>query len=144
MLVLISQGYSTKKQEIDALVGKPFNLEQRKLLGKTSSSNNRITGASIEIHNLLTLNQDQSTCTIEMRPKGIIVSFRSNLETYALVIPDYKLKIYKGKAEEYSFHKDQYFLKIWADKSDPEIHKFIKQISHNRSENAPTRIEDML
>lgn len=144
MLVLISQEYSAKKEKIEAAVGRTFSLEQRKLLGKSSSINNPITAASIEIYNLLALNEGPSTCSIEMRPKGIIISFRSNLDTYALVIPNYKLKVYKGKAEEYSFHKDHYFIKIWAGKSDSEIHRFIKQLIKNRADNAPTRVEDML
>ena len=61
-----------------------------------------INSASIDIHNLLILDQNINTCNIELRPKGIIVRFRSLLETYGLIIPYYKLKIYKGKSQEYS------------------------------------------
>ena len=47
-----------------------------------------------------------------MRPKGIIVYFRVLLETYALVIPFYKLVIFKVDSEEYTLNIDQKFLKI--------------------------------
>ena len=47
-----------------------------------------------------------------MRPNGIIIGFRSLLESYGLIIPYWKLKIYKGKAEEYSLYCDKHFIKI--------------------------------
>ena len=47
-----------------------------------------------------------------MRPKGIIVYFRVLLETYALVIPFYKLVIFKVDSEEYTLNIDQKFIKI--------------------------------
>lgn len=144
MLVRLSPDYAAVKAKIDEAIGKTFTLEERKRLEKTSSANHEITGASIEIYNLLALNETRSTCTLEMRPKGMVISFRSNLDTYALVIPNHKLRVYKGSAEQYSFHEDQHFIKIWAGKSDSDLHSFIKKIRNNKSDNAPTRVEDML
>ena len=144
MLVRLTPDYAAVKAKIDEAVGKTFTLEERKRLEKTSSANHEITGASIDIYNLLALNENRSTCTLEMRPKGIVISFRSNLDTFALVIPNYKLRIYKGSAEEYSFHEDQHFIKIWAGKTDAELHSFIRKMRNNKSDNAPTRVEDML
>ena len=144
MLVRLTPDYAAVKAKIDEAVGKTFTLEERKRLEKTSSANHEITGASIDIYNLLALNESRSTCTLEMRPKGIVISFRSKLDTFALVIPNYKLRIYKGSAEEYSFHKDQHFIKIWAGKTDAELHSFIRKMRNNKSDNAPTRVEDML
>lgn len=144
MLVQLTPDYSSAKEKIDTAVGKTFTLEERKRLEKTSSSNHDITGASIEIYNLLVLNGKKTTCTLEMRPKGLVISFRANLDTYALVIPNHKLRIYKGSAEEYSFHKDQHFIKIWAGRTDTELHQFIKKIRNHRSDNSATQVEDML
>ena len=90
-----------------------------------------ITQASIDIHNLLVLDQNRNTCNIELRPKGIIVRFRSLLETYALVIPYYKLNIYKGKADEYSVYKDQYFIKVQLTTA---VHRFIQKVQQLRIE----------
>ena len=143
MLINISHDYSTKKEKIDSEVGKTFTLAQRKEWEGITYQNIPVTAASLDIYNLLTVNANQNTCTIEMRPKGIIISFRSMQETYALVIPNYKLKVYKGKAEEYSFYKDHHFIKIWAGSGDPEIHKFVKKIIKNKSDNAPTRVDDL-
>ena len=47
-----------------------------------------------------------------MRPNGIIVYFRVLLETYALIIPYYKLVIFKVDAQEYTLNIDQKFVKI--------------------------------
>jgi len=85
-----------------------------------------ITSTSIEIHHLLILDKYINTCNIEIRPDGIIVTFRSLLETYALVIPYYKLKLYKSKAEEYSIYRDHYFIKVKADTKNTHI--FMKKL----------------
>lgn len=143
MLINISHNYSESKTEIDAVVGKPFNLEDRRKWEGISRQNILITAASVDIYNLLVVDEQGNTCSIEMRPNGIIISFRSMQETYALVIPNYKLKVYKGKAEEYSFYKDQYFVKIYAGAGDPEIHEFVKKIIKNKSDNRPTRVDDL-
>ena len=82
-----------------------------------------------------------NSCNIELRPKGIILRFRSLLETYGLVIPYYKLKIYKGKSEEYSFYKDQYFIKVAA--SSKAVHDFVKKIQQQKMLNTPPSIEDL-
>ena len=142
MLVNISKDFSEKREEINDLIGKAFSLDQRKELEGTSLHNLIITAASIEIYNLLVLNEGQSRCNLEMRPKGVILSFRAGRETYSLVIPFYKLKIYKGRSEEYSFYKDNYFIKIKAGAEEKEIHAFIKKLRHYKADKALPRIED--
>lgn len=143
MLINLSEGFSDKKEDIDAAVGKPFTLEERKKHQKTSLSGLFITAASIDIYNLLVLNEGNSKCSIEMRPKGIIISFKAQNDTFSLIIPFYKLKIYKGKAEEYSFYKDHYFIKIWAGAAEPEIHSFVKKIRNFKTDSSGPRIEDL-
>ncbi len=100
-----------------------------------------ITSSSIDIHNLLILDQNINTCNVELRPKGVIIRFRSLLETYALVIPYYKLKLYKGKAREYSIYMDKYFIKVLADAKT--IHAFFKKVADQKSSNIPPSIEDI-
>ena len=52
-----------------------------------------------------------------------------------------KLKIYKGKAEEYSIYRDHYFIKVEA--KDDNVHKFFKKLIAYKEDNAPTRIDDL-
>ena len=141
MLFNISYNDPKVKRDIEIAVGKPFALRERWALGGIGSGKLRITETSIDIHNLLVLDQNINQCNIELRPKGIIVHFRSLLETYGLVIPYYKLKIYKGKAEEYSIYKDHYTIKVAA--TTKNTHAFFKKISNEKIKNAPPSIEDL-
>lgn len=141
MLLNISYNDPSQRRSIDQEVGKTFSLQKRWSLGGIGSKKLIINSASIDIHNLLILDQNINTCNIELRPKGIILRFRSLLETYGLVIPYYKLKIYKGKSQEYSVYLDQYFVKIRADSSG--IHKFFKKINNQKVLNTPLNLEDI-
>ena len=76
-----------------------------------------------------------------MRPKGIILGFRSLLESYALVIPFYKLTIYKGDLAIYSVYRDHYFVKVLADTK--AVQKFFKKLLDYKADTAPTSIEDL-
>ncbi len=100
-----------------------------------------ITEASVEIRNLLILDNNLDSCNIEIRPKGIILRFRSLLETYALVIPYYKLSVYKGDIAIYSIYRDNYFIKVKADTK--AIQKFFRKLMDFKADNTPTSIEDL-
>lgn len=126
MLKNISYNDPKIEREICQEVGKPFAIFERVKRGGIGSPKLEITSCSKEINNLLILDHNTNTCNIELRPKGIIVRFRSLLETYALVIPYYKLVVFKGNAEEYSVYKDHFVLKFRADKKN--IHLFFKKI----------------
>ena len=141
--MLLNVSYTDKKitQKIDAEVGKPFTLKERFRLGGIGSPKLQITEASIQIKNLLILDNNADCCNIEIRPKGIIVGFRSLLESYALVIPYYKLTIYKGDMAVYSIYRDNYYVKV---KSDTKaVQKFFKKLLGYKADNAPTSIEDL-
>ncbi|SHG91926.1 hypothetical protein [Flagellimonas flava] len=141
MLLNVSYNDPKVKQKVDAEVGKPFTLKERWALGGIGSPKLFMTDASVEIQNLLILDNNLNTCNIEMRPKGIIVRFRSLLETYGLIIPYYKLTLYKGDFAAYSIHRDQYFIKV---KSDTKaIQKYFKKLLDYKADNAPTSIEDL-
>lgn len=142
MLLNISYNQPKIKEKIIAEVGPPFTLLERFKMNGTGSPKLHITSTSIEIYNLLVLDNNLNTCNVEMRPRGIIVMFRSLLETYALIIPYYKLNLYKGRAEEYSIYKDHYFIKIKA--GDASIHKYMMKIIDFKNGIAPTQVEDLL
>ena len=115
MLLNISYNDEEVKKKIEKTVGKPFSLQKRWKIGGIGSPKLLIDSSSLDISNLLILDQNIDQCNIELRPKGIIVRFRSLLETYGLIIPYYKLKIYKGKANIYSIYRDNYFIKVISD-----------------------------
>ncbi len=141
MLVNVSYNNKEITRKVDAEVGVPFTLKERWAMGGIGSPKLFITETSIEIRNLLILDNNTDTCNIEIRPKGIIVRFRSLLETFALVIPYYKLVIYKGNFAMYSIYRDQYYIKV---KSDTKaIQKFFRKILDYKVDNTPTSIEDL-
>ena len=141
MLVNVSYNNRDLTRKIDKEVGKPFTLKERWAMNGIGSPKLFITETSMEIGNLLLLDNNLKCCNVEMRPKGIIVRFRSLLETYALVIPYYKLSIYKGDLAIYSIFRDHYFIKV---KSDTKaIQKFFKKILDFKADNLPTSIEDL-
>ena len=125
--MLMNVSYKDPKQEqtITDLVGKPFSLRDRiKFLG-VGSPKLKIVSSSPKIANLLLLDKNLDVCNIEIRPKGIIVRFRSLLETYAMVIPFYKLSVFKGKPDSHSIHADGQKIEI---RSDKDISKFFSKI----------------
>ena len=141
MLLNVSYKDPEIKRAIENAVGKPFTLVERFKLGGIGSPKLRINSASLDIHNLLVLDNNLNTCNVELRPSGIIVRFRSLLETFALVIPYYKLSLYKGKAEEYSIYRDQYFIKVKADQKN--IHQFFKKVLSEKADKQHDTVDDL-
>tara|TARA_B100001175_G_C19490636_1_gene632402 strand:+ start:575 stop:982 length:408 start_codon:yes stop_codon:yes gene_type:complete len=127
MLLNLSYNDQSLKEKINLSVGSPFSLLERLKKKGVGSPRLIISESSINIHNLLILDKNINFCNIEMRPKGIIIRFRSLLETYGLVVPFYKLKLYKGKANQYSIYNDSTFIKIEVKKIDD--HAFFKKLS---------------
>lgn len=141
MLLNVSYNEPKVREKIETTVGKPFSLRERWAKGGIGSSKLVISQTSIDIHNLLVLDNNRNTCNIELRPKGIIIRFRSLLETYALVIPYYKLNLYKGKSQEYSIYKDKQFVKVVA--YSKATFKFFSKLSAEKANNQLPGIEDL-
>ena len=140
--MLVNNSYNEPKvtTAIEALVGPPFKLSARWKLGGVGSPQLLISQSSAEIHSLLVLDHNTNSCNIELRPEGIILRFRSLLETYALVIPYYKLQLYKGKASEYSVYMDHYFVKVHANDS---VHRFFRKLRVEKNKNTPPSVDEL-
>ncbi|GAB4515027.1 MAG: hypothetical protein ACE37L_02385 [Allomuricauda sp.] len=141
--MLLNVSYNDKKitKKIDEAVGKPIPIRERFAMGGIGSPKLFITEASLDIYNLLILDSNTNSCNVELRPNGIIVRFRSRLETYGLIIPYYKLNVYKGDMAIYSIYMDQYFIKVRSDTK--AVQKFFKKLLDYRADNLPTNIEDL-
>lgn len=139
MLFNVSYNRPKIKKQIDDAVGKPFTLMERIKMKGIGSGKLIIDSTSLQIHNLMVLDNNQNACGIEIRPNGILVSFRSLLETYALVIPFYKLKIYKGQSDVYSIYKDDYFIKVKA--TEKQHHKFMQKLLNYKLEQYDSKLQ---
>ena len=131
MLKNISYNDSKVFDEINNYVGKPYTIFQRLRIGGIGSSKLIINKADSKISNLLNLDNNINKCNIEIRPKGIIIRFRSLLETYGLIIPYYKLVVFKVSENEYTFNVDSKFVKIKI-KSEKD-HTFIRKIMEEKA-----------
>lgn len=134
--MLQNVSYNNKKQqgEIDSLVGKPFTLLKRLKLGGVGSPKLYVTTSSKEIDALFLLDHNDNTCNIELRPKGVILRFRSLLETYALIIPYYKLTLFKGTSNAYSVHTDHHKVSVSA--QSESVRLFFKKIQQQKAKNS--------
>ena len=120
--------YNSKKINLVLLelVGRPFSFIERLKLGGIGSNKLVIADASKEIVELLRLDNNVNYCNIEIRKNGLIIRFRSLLETYGLIIPYYKLIIYKGESNIYSLYKDTNYIKFFVDNKSTSL--FMKKI----------------
>lgn len=141
MLYNVSYNRPKIQRAIEQEIGGILRLRERLKLGGSGSPQLHMTDKSIQIHNLMVLDNNADTCNIELREKGIIIRFRSLLDTYALPIPYYKLTLYKGDAEEYSLYKDNYFVKIRANKK--RIHKFMQKVIDQKDGQRFTYVDDL-
>ena len=141
--MLLNVSYNDKKitKKIDEAVGKPLPIKERFAMGGIGSPKLHITEASLDIYNLLILDNSTNTCNVEIRPNGIIVRFRSRLETYGLIIPYYKLNVYKGDIGIYSIYMDHYFIKVRSDTK--AIQRFFRKLLDHRADNLPSNLEDL-
>ena len=125
MLFNVSYNDRETNRKIDELVGSVYGLIERFKIGGIGSPKMRILESDSEIESLLSLDNNVDTCNIEIRPKGVILRFRSILESYALPIPFYKLTIFKDKAGEHSIYYDNFFLKV-QDYQEPSLKFFTR------------------
>jgi len=135
--MLLNLSYSDKNisRKVDRAVGKPFSIKERIALGGIGSPKLSIAKTSVEIHNLLLLDNNSNSCNIEIRPKGIIVRFRSLLETFGLIIPFYKLNLPQAGQSLHSIHMDQYFIQVRSDTKASQ--RFLKKIMDHRRDHRP-------
>jgi hypothetical protein len=85
--------------EINTMVGKPYGFVERIRRKGVGSQRLLIADASQDVQALLALDNNMNFCNIELRPGGIILRFRSLLETYGLVISYHQLSVFRNGNE---------------------------------------------
>ncbi|MDX1362557.1 hypothetical protein [Arenibacter latericius] len=141
--MLLNVSYNNKEvfKKIEEEVGKSFSIKERFALDGIGSPKLFILDSSPHIQNLLILDNNTNSCNIELRPKGIIIRFRSLLETFGLIIPYHKLSLNKTDLGLYTIYRDQYYIQVRADTK--AIQKFFTKMLGHRADNSPTAIEDL-
>ena len=134
--MLYNTSYKDPKieREINELVGKPFSIFDNFKKGGIGSPKLFITRCSQEIYGLLHVNESVKFCNIELRPNGIIIGFQSRLDVYALVIPYYKLVLFKP-GNTVTFHIDQHYISVDCSKNSKGVQKFINKLELEKEKN---------
>ena len=135
MLYNISYKDPKIEREINELVGKSYSLIENLKKGGIGSPKLFITRCSAAIYDLLHVNNTVKFCNIELRPKGIIIGFQSRLDVYALVIPYYKLVLFKP-GNSITFHIDHHYISIDYSKNSKGVQKFISKLEMDKEKNA--------
>ncbi len=127
MLFNISHNNKKITNQIDDLVGKRFGLFENIKLKGIGSPRLIISKSSSKIEAIFNKNYAIKYANIELRPKGIIIGFQSQLEVYALVIPFYKLVIFKP-GNSITFHVDEHFVNVDCSKNYSKIASFLAKM----------------
>lgn len=96
MIRNITYNNSLIKSEIDQLVGPAFGLWTRLRMKGIGSRRMLISEASPSISQWLNMQNTAKYCYIELRPNGIIVHFRSILETFGWIVPYHHLSVFRN------------------------------------------------
>ncbi|WP_339839116.1 hypothetical protein [uncultured Flavobacterium sp.] len=131
MLLNISHNDKKIKKTINDLVGKSFGLLENIKMRGVGSPRLVITKASQEIGLILNKNNATKHANVEIRPNGIIIGFQSQLEVYALVIPFYKLVVFKP-GNLITFHIDHHFISIDTSKNVKKIKEFMNKVDNQK------------
>ena len=142
--MLVNTSYNEKiiNDSIHELVGKPFGFIENIKQNGIGSPRLNIIKSSEEIATLLSYDNNRNFCNIELRPKGIIIRFRSLLETFSLVIPYNKLVLFKP-ANSFTIHMDHHFISIDAPPKNKSVNSFIEKLNNFKTDNSPTYIDDL-
>lgn len=135
MLINISYHDKLIEKKINSIIGPPYSLTDRIKKNGIGSPRLTINKSSDNINNLLVLDKNINYCNIELRPKGIIVRFRSLLETYGLIVPFYKLNIHKEKSYQYSIFYESSFVKL--DVRKDREYSFFKKMMNEKASSDP-------
>lgn len=95
-------------------------------MGGIGSRRMLITDASPRLLHWLEMQNSAKYCYLELRPGGVIVHFRSILETFGWIIPHYHLNLFRN-GKEFSLHGTGEYMKIGGiNNFDPDFAFFKK------------------
>ncbi|MEZ4839033.1 hypothetical protein [Flavobacterium sp.] len=143
--MLLNTTHHNKKTEalINEKVGKPFGLIDNFKLRGIGSPRLDIQKTSKAIEQLLNRDNHRQYGNIELRPKGILFRFHTRLETYALVIPYYKLVLYKP-GNSFTIYIDNHFVNFSAIPTNKAIYRFIQKMKTEQQKLLPNHFIQIL
>ena len=133
MIRNISYKEPSVRSEIDSLVGRPYPLTERIRMGGIGSPRFLIRDSSATIMALLNLDHNTNYCNMELRPGGIIVGFRSILETYAWIVPYARLSIIRSDGMV-TLYSGEHFMRLLSMDFSKSHGSFIRRLVRLKAE----------
>jgi len=134
MIKNVSYNNPEIKKEINDLVGRPFSLTLRLKLKGIGSPKYLIKESSKAIQEKLDLDNNLNYCSIELRPNGIIVAFRSILETFAWIITYDQFRLIV-KNEGYRLTAGDEYMEFTNQLNFRSADSFIKKVIKHQNSN---------
>jgi hypothetical protein len=115
------------RQEIAAVAGSSISFFKRLKMGGNGSQRLVIIEAFKELEELIDVDNRSRFCNIELRENGIILHFRSRLESFAWVVPFHILSLFKSD-DSLSIYSGAEFVRVKAAHNSLLNQKFINKI----------------
>ena len=113
-------------KEINTILGDSFSFFQILKLRGIGSSRFVIDSVSEKLSQTMNKVSDINYCSIELRPKGILVNITQQINLFSWVIPYYKLVIFNSNT--FSIHANGSYIKMVKDKNYSNNKKFISKM----------------
>ncbi|NNC82760.1 MAG: hypothetical protein HKN79_04215 [Flavobacteriales bacterium] len=134
--------YRPKKvlETIDALTGPSFSLLQKVRMNGSGSPRLLIHACSPLILERLARTDQMVYCSIELRPKGILVHFQSNLNVFVWPVAYHHLSIYQN-GSSWSIHGGGQFMKVKCRSSENSMRNFLHKLFEHRDRHCGNSID---
>lgn len=132
MIVNLSYTNKENSDKIDRKLGKSFGFIKRLKMGGIGSPRLNLVDADDQVSDLMNRDINRNVCNIELRPRGIIIGFRSKLNPYALLMQYKALKIIRLNPDHYRIESKKHFIVFRVRKRDTSTHKFIHKLKDNQ------------
>jgi|TARA_B110000438_G_scaffold262202_1_gene273354 hypothetical protein len=113
-------------KEINTILGDSFSFFQILKLRGIGSSRFVIDSVSEKLSQTMNKVSDVNYCSIELRPKGILVNITQQINLFSWVIPYYKLVIFNSNT--FSIHANGSYIKMVKDKNYSNNKNFISKM----------------
>jgi len=113
-------------KEINNILGNSFSFLQILKLRGIGSSRFVVDSVSEKLSQTINRVSDINYCSIELRPKGILVNITQQINLFSWVIPYYKLVIFNSNT--FSIHANGSYIKMVKDKNYLNNKNFITKM----------------
>ena len=113
-------------KEINTILGDSFSFFQILKLRGIGSSRFVIDSVSEKLSQTMNKVSDINYCSIELRPKGILVNITQQINLFSWVIPYYKLVIFNSNT--FSIHANGSYIKMVKDNNYLNNKNFITKM----------------